>query len=112
MDLFAQSLTVDKLHRDEVRAFALTNLVDVRDVRMIERCRGLRFLNKAAHAVLFGGQLTRQDLQGDFAFELCVLSQIHFTHSARAEDRKSTRLNSSHVEISYAVFCLKKKKKK
>src|SRR5438874_8631485 len=28
------------------------------------------------------------------------------------EDRKSTRLNSSHVEISYAVFCLKKKKKK
>src|SRR5690349_24244731 len=28
------------------------------------------------------------------------------------QDRKSTRLNSSHVEISYAVFCLKKKKKK
>src|SRR5690349_24235713 len=27
-------------------------------------------------------------------------------------DRKSTRLNSSHVEISYAVFCLKKKKKR
>src|SRR5204863_8583751 len=29
----------------------------------------------------------------------------------RGRDRKSTRLNSSHVEISYAVFCLKKKKK-
>src|SRR5690349_22807931 len=29
-----------------------------------------------------------------------------------AKDRKSTRLNSSHVEISSAVFCLKKKKKK
>src|SRR5699024_11767271 len=29
-----------------------------------------------------------------------------------AEDRKSTRLNSSHVSISYAVFCLKKKKTK
>src|SRR2546430_12060312 len=28
------------------------------------------------------------------------------------EDRKSTRLNSSHSQISYAVFCLKKKKKK
>src|SRR5207302_8308138 len=27
------------------------------------------------------------------------------------QDRKSTRLNSSHVKISYAVFCLKKKKK-
>src|SRR5437870_6163341 len=36
------------------------------------------------------------------------------TQSARPDnptDRKSTRLNSSHVAISYAVFCLKKKKK-
>src|SRR5207253_6875194 len=32
-------------------------------------------------------------------------------HPERVEDRKSTRLNSSHVAISYAVFCLKKKKK-
>src|SRR5215475_15229144 len=33
------------------------------------------------------------------------------TASDRRIDRKSTRLNSSHVKISYAVFCLKKKKK-
>src|SRR5207302_3222683 len=33
-------------------------------------------------------------------------------HLRRQLDRKSTRLNSSHVKISYAVFCLKKKKKK
>src|SRR5258705_6037999 len=33
--------------------------------------------------------------------------QLHSSHS----DRKSTRLNSSHLGISYAVFCLKKKKK-
>src|SRR5690606_41507708 len=32
------------------------------------------------------------------------------TLTAAFEDRKSTRLNSSHVKISYAVFCLKKKK--
>src|SRR5437667_7245770 len=31
---------------------------------------------------------------------------------ANRRDRKSTRLNSSHITISYAVFCLKKKKKK
>src|SRR5437870_8170941 len=31
---------------------------------------------------------------------------------SESKDRKSTRLNSSHVAISYAVFCLKKKKKK
>src|SRR5690625_6661366 len=32
-----------------------------------------------------------------------------FAFKAKARDRKSTRLNSSHVAISYAVFCLKKK---
>src|SRR2546426_5031045 len=32
--------------------------------------------------------------------------------ASRDRDRKSTRLNSSHLVISYAVFCLKKKKKK
>src|SRR2546427_5977415 len=33
-------------------------------------------------------------------------------HGSRDQDRKSTRLNSSHSQISYAVFCLKKKKKR
>src|SRR2546426_8986934 len=33
------------------------------------------------------------------------------TASVQSQDRKSTRLNSSHLVISYAVFCLKKKKK-
>src|SRR3712207_7303562 len=36
----------------------------------------------------------------------------HRVRAVRARDRKSTRLNSSHANISYAVFCLKKKKKK
>src|SRR5437773_7365927 len=34
------------------------------------------------------------------------------SHDVAGQDRKSTRLNSSHITISYAVFCLKKKKKK
>src|SRR5690554_4319972 len=38
-------------------------------------------------------------------------SIIHQRIDEDDEDRKSTRLNSSHVRISYAVFCLKKKKK-
>src|SRR5476651_2809965 len=42
-------------------------------------------------------QRARSDVEGDEADE--------------REDRKSTRLNSSHANISYAVFCLKKKKK-
>src|SRR3989442_10557590 len=44
-------------------------------------------------------------------FDQCLASG--FTRVAGNElDRKSTRLNSSHVRISYAVFCLKKKKEK
>src|SRR5947209_19471818 len=41
-------------------------------------------------------------------------ANTHWAYPTRAEteDRKSTRLNSSHANISYAVFCLKKKKKK
>src|SRR5699024_12443624 len=34
---------------------------------------------------------------------------VHNQHHDRHQDRKSTRLNSSHVSTSYAVFCLKKK---
>src|SRR5690349_24095811 len=42
-----------------------------------------------------------------------ILAQPDFQAIISGEqDRKSTRLNSSHVEISYAVFCLKKKKTK
>src|SRR2546430_3564591 len=37
--------------------------------------------------------------------------QRHATSPGSCRDRKSTRLNSSHSQISYAVFCLKKKKK-
>src|SRR5690625_201499 len=42
---------------------------------------------------------------------LSRLLALYVTASQRLRDRKSTRLNSSHVAISYAVFCLKKKKK-
>src|SRR5215813_212721 len=50
-------------------------------------------------------------------YDLAARSSLHGSGgnagdgSAAPEDRKSTRLNSSHVRISYAVFCLKKKKK-
>src|SRR3712207_8721689 len=44
--------------------------------------------------------------------ELLKFFALEYTDDMRARDRKSTRLNSSHANISYAVFCLKKKKKK
>src|SRR3712207_9068605 len=55
---------------------------------------------------------------GDLPAARGAARPLHVRHPGRlpqpgrggAEDRKSTRLNSSHANISYAVFCLKKKK--
>src|SRR5947209_15146931 len=58
-----------------------------------------------------------QDL-GEVGYRYNAVSQLAASLAALGrldeaeEDRKSTRLNSSHANISYAVFCLKKKKQK
>src|SRR5699024_12675654 len=52
--------------------------------------------------------------EGDFLFavlDIKPIAQRQQDGELFAQDRKSTRLNSSHVSISYAVFCLKKKNK-
>src|SRR5690606_40092067 len=46
-----------------------------------------------------------------FPKSICTSVNHVVCHGIPGPDRKSTRLNSSHVKISYAVFCLKKKKK-
>src|SRR5207253_10665140 len=46
------------------------------------------------------------------AWKFVMTIFARFTSSSMSLDRKSTRLNSSHVAISYAVFCLKKKNNK
>src|SRR5215469_12214743 len=68
----------------------------------------LTFVNKALVGV---GRLP-SDLRDKFGETFGSGSAIAVDPKSWARtDRKSTRLNSSHVEISYAVFCLKKKKK-
>src|SRR2546427_3891389 len=55
-----------------------------------------------------GGTYHPEHIQGNPRLsQRCPLDAMPF----EPEDRKSTRLNSSHSQISYAVFCLKKKKK-
>src|SRR2546430_11122610 len=44
-----------------------------------------------------------------YEFQLWPIKTAKLTAGATTSDRKSTRLNSSHSQISYAVFCLKKK---
>src|SRR3712207_8564328 len=61
-----------------------------------------------------GAQLVKEvatktnDVAGDGTTTATVLAQI-IVREGLKKDRKSTRLNSSHANISYAVFCLKKK---
>src|SRR5688572_31037358 len=66
------------------------------------------------HAVRRHGQaeVGRRHARVDGAAVGDVGAHARGEDAARDEDRKSTRLNSSHSQISYAVFCLKKKKLK
>src|SRR2546422_6996134 len=69
------------------------------------RCRSFRYQLSTAYFLLL---LT----QAGIRTEAMTVSYNFSLHSNVQLDRKSTRLNSSHGYISYAVFCLKKKKKK
>src|SRR5258708_25244811 len=61
------------------------------------------FLTKGRHSLKFGATFEKDELNQ-------VTRTGDFFSKVAPKDRKSTRLNSSHQIISYAVFCLKKKK--
>src|SRR5688572_32118593 len=63
--------------------------------------------------VYLGGMKLAEVMNGfpTQTFLMLVGVTLLFTQAQLNGDRKSTRLNSSHSQISYAVFCLKKKKK-
>src|SRR2546426_7080353 len=56
--------------------------------------------------------LLNEDEVSHFRISEKEMRDLVFIKKAQELDRKSTRLNSSHLVISYAVFCLKKKKNK
>src|SRR3712207_7055427 len=55
--------------------------------------------------------ISREELADTLADADLYLNLSNINNIPEAQDRKSTRLNSSHANISYAVFCLKKKNK-
>src|SRR2546430_16015868 len=74
-------------------------------------------LHDALPILLTHGRFDEMVAEEKKAVELDPLSSLYnidlgwwLTYTRRWEDRKSTRLNSSHSQISYAVFCLKKKR--
>src|SRR3712207_7081292 len=85
--------------------FPYTTLFRSRKVAEADERRAAALLGYARLRAPFAGVVTRRHVdQGHFL-------QPTAGGSGEAVDRKSTRLNSSHANISYAVFCLKKKKK-
>src|SRR5690625_5454678 len=97
-------------------AFAVSNVN-----RRAEHEIAAQFLNAPLDLILAGGtnQFLPEEEGGeredgrDITAEMQERGFSYFDDIGRiseTEDRKSTRLNSSHVAISYAVFCLKKKK--
>src|SRR5690606_33556769 len=67
--------------------------------------------NKSNEAISAYDQLVRDIPNSSFVSKALLKKALIYDNTGK-RDRKSTRLNSSHVKISYAVFCLKKKKKK
>src|SRR5690606_40111981 len=57
-------------------------------------------------------EIIRLVIRNNAVVEVLGFSKATQQFCEQLRDRKSTRLNSSHVKISYAVFCLKKKKRK
>src|SRR5438876_6706949 len=94
-------------HRGEAgRRMAVQKSCGVLGERILVVCFCQEFFHREviaqnSHAALRRPGFTSQRFGGVRAFR-----------NGREEDRKSTRLNSSHPSISYAVFCLKKKNKK
>src|SRR2546430_13576185 len=71
------------------------------------------FRSSSSEFVTVGSAIDRLTLRRSFWLDLTTSSTLAKnspTTSSDLIDRKSTRLNSSHSQISYAVFCLKKKK--
>ncbi len=77
-----QRFTFDILHRYEGHAFRLVDLVDVRNVRVRERGRGLRFQDEAAHLAVVVSHLGREDFKGHSSFKFRVTREVNFAHSA------------------------------
>src|SRR2546430_8603948 len=73
--------------------------------------RAQRMIGPVAAALLLAVTAVTTQAQPQFAGTWTLEpAQSQFPAREGGQDRKSTRLNSSHSQISYAVFCLKKKK--
>src|SRR5205807_4604572 len=106
--LIGRRVESDRAHR-VVHPFPTRRSSDLPRRRHLQRRGQVRPQLKPVHAP--GGIALGHLLVDDPAARGHPLDVARGNRSAIPQDRKSTRLNSSHLVISYAVFCLKKKKK-
>jgi hypothetical protein len=65
----------------------LTDVIDSEDIRVIESCSSASFLFEALHVARIEGERMEQDFDGDPAMKPAVLSAIHLSHAACANER-------------------------
>src|SRR3712207_1127450 len=107
--VFAREDGTDLSPGQVTKTFArLSAAAGLRQVRLHDLRHG------AASLMLAGGVdvAVVSKRMGHSSVRLTVDTYSHLLAGVGRQDRKSTRLNSSHANISYAVFCLKKKKKR
>ncbi len=81
----AEILAADELHRNEGDPVGFVDLVDHRDVGVLERGSGLRFLDEPPAAIGIGHQLRNQDLESDLSVQPHVHRPVHDAHAASAD---------------------------
>src|SRR5438445_2121718 len=87
----------------EIYTLSLHDALPISEPKSMIGFAGPRVIKETTHQDLPKGFQTAEFLQEHGLIDIIV--------HLKKLDRKSTRLNSSHANISYAVFCLKKKKK-
>src|SRR2546427_6576608 len=105
----ADDRTEGRQARPRMQSKTTATLAEARRV-VVMRCLVLGWSQSLALALLCHESFREIDALFELAEPLGQL--IELDQLTQRLDRKSTRLNSSHSQISYAVFCLKKKKKK
>src|SRR5699024_11597620 len=95
--MIKEEITKHSIQLFEKKGFSQTSIQDIVDVLDVTKGTFYYYFSSKEQLLM--------DIHLQYIDNLLSRQQMIF------EDRKSTRLNSSHVSISYAVFCLKKEKK-
>src|SRR5712692_5689336 len=100
--LVPQRLTLDEFHHNEHLSIVLPDVMNRTDVRMVQGCGGLGFLDESCLVLPGSGQMRWQKLQCNESFKLGVFGLVHHAHAAFAQflDYFVMRYRGSYHSIS------------